>query len=124
MKIKNIPPLQGFAIEWDVLYGDATGYIETFYLNVKLTSPVKINDELKNRINKLIVTLGDDDWETRESAQTDLLKIGEPSLEALAKTLKETSDPEVRMRVNYILKQINLKYFLSAVYFLPLIHLF
>ncbi|MBI4835407.1 MAG: DUF2341 domain-containing protein [Planctomycetes bacterium] len=107
IKIKNIPPLQGFAIECDILYGDTAGYIEAFYLNVKLTSPVKINDELKNRLNKLVVSLGDDDWETRESAQNALIKIGEPSLESLAKTLKETSDPEVRMRINYILKQIN-----------------
>jgi hypothetical protein len=106
MKIKNIPSLEGFAVEWDLLYGDSTGYIETFYLNLKLTSPVKVDAELKNRINKLTVGLGDDDWEIRESAQTDLIKIGEPSIELLTKTLQETSDPEVKMRVNYILKQI------------------
>ncbi|MBI4833312.1 MAG: HEAT repeat domain-containing protein, partial [Planctomycetes bacterium] len=62
----------------------------------------KANDEIQS----LIKQLGDDDWETREKAKEELTKIGEPALELLKQTLKETQEPEVRMRVEWIIKTI------------------
>ncbi len=77
-------------------------------------------EELKNRetkeqnsafrnqnseIERLISQLGDKDWQTREKAQKELIKIGKPIIPELSKVLK-SSNPEVAMRAKLILKEI------------------
>ena len=70
------------------------------------TSPDK---KPSTKIEELITQLGDEDFNTRESATAELEKIGEPVLEPLRKTLKETKDPETRMRARIIINNIEQK---------------
>jgi formylglycine-generating enzyme required for sulfatase activity len=62
--------------------------------------------KLTERIVELIGQLGDDDFDKREAAQGELIKIGKPALEALEKTLKESEDAEVRNRCEAIAGEI------------------
>jgi formylglycine-generating enzyme required for sulfatase activity len=62
--------------------------------------------KLAERIGELIAQLGADDFEKREAAQAELIKIGKPALEAVEKTRKETEDPEVLSRATAISDQI------------------
>jgi hypothetical protein len=64
---------------------------------------IKLTHPLKPEIENLIKLLGDDDWETREDATKKLISIGRPAV-SLVKEALNSSDPEVRMRAEYILK--------------------
>lgn len=55
------------------------------------------------RATSLIEQLGSDDWQKREDAQSALIKIGKIARELLENE-KNSKDPEIRMRVNAILK--------------------
>jgi formylglycine-generating enzyme required for sulfatase activity len=58
----------------------------------------EISPELRDRIGKLIMQLGDQDVKQREAAQAELIKIGKPALPQLDKAAGETGDAEVRNR--------------------------
>jgi len=66
----------------------------------------KDNSLLSTRYSLLIQQLGADDWPTREKAQKLLEEIGAPALEPLQKALKESKDPEIRMRANRLILDI------------------
>lgn len=55
---------------------------------------------------KLIEQLAADDFQKREDATVQLMKIGEPVMETLRNALKESKDPEVRLRLNQIITDI------------------
>jgi hypothetical protein len=63
----------------------------------------KLSPEEEKKINELITQLGAEEWEKREAVQDAIIKIGKPAKPLLEKA-KESKDPEVRMRVNNILK--------------------
>jgi len=67
------------------------------------TSPDK---KPSTKIEELITQLGDEDFNTRESTTAELEKIGEPVMEPLRKTLNETKNPEIRMRGQMIIRNI------------------
>ena len=58
------------------------------------------------RIKQLIADLGSNDWETRENATQELIKIGQSALDALVAVTKESADPEVVWRAQGILKEL------------------
>src|SRR5262249_20079410 len=58
-------------------------------------------------IANLIRQLGAEEFTTREQAEHALVKIGKPALEALRKTLGNTTDPEVRRRAKAIMEEID-----------------
>lgn len=66
----------------------------------------QITPELEKKITELISQLGVDDWQQREAAQKELLKIGMPARSFLEKTLKSSDDPEVKLRTTQLLKDI------------------
>jgi len=61
---------------------------------------------LADKIKQLIKDLGSEDWETREKASEELIKIGEPAIEPLVAVTKEGADPEVVWRAQIILKEL------------------
>lgn len=65
------------------------------------------NDGLQARIAELIRQLGNEKWEMREAAQTELEEIGEPARERL-EAARSDSDPEIATRVGRILSRIGL----------------
>jgi hypothetical protein len=73
----------------------------------KLVIPeIKITPELKEKIERLLEQLGNDDWDVRKQAQDELIKIGKPCLGILSKAVDETEDPEIKYRGNLIIKKI------------------
>lgn len=58
---------------------------------------------LEQQIKNLIIQLGDNNLQKRESAQAELIKTGEPSIILLYEALKKTTSPEVKMRLQKIL---------------------
>lgn len=60
----------------------------------------------EEKIKQLIKDLGSEDWETREKASEELIKIGEPAIEPLLAVAKEAADPEVVWRAQIILKEL------------------
>lgn len=66
----------------------------------------QINPEEIKKILELIKQLGVDDWKERELAQRKLFEIGSPARPFLEKALRETNDPEIRLRVKKLLEDI------------------
>ncbi|MBI4833509.1 MAG: HEAT repeat domain-containing protein [Planctomycetes bacterium] len=66
----------------------------------------KIPDDLIKDIARLIGELGNDDWQTRETATKELIDIGEPVIIPLNETLEKNPDPEVRMRAKFVLSKL------------------
>ena len=72
----------------------------------EITVVLREKDPELVRILKLIEQLGDDSWEVRENATKELIEIGEPAIDHLAKAIKESSDAEVVWRANIILRKL------------------
>jgi len=87
-------------------------------LEPSLPELIKFIEGKSERIENLIKQLDDEDWHKRENAQEILIGIGMPILPRLQTALKDRS-PEVRMRVNLIVKEIssqrNWQYLQSAI---------
>ncbi|MEK7448966.1 MAG: hypothetical protein AAB019_05720 [Planctomycetota bacterium] len=69
-------------------------------------SGTKLSPETEKQVKGLVTRLGSDDLQERETAQKELLTLGMPIRPLLEAALKETKDPEVRMRLNQLLKEI------------------
>lgn len=65
-------------------------------------------DDLKKKVDSLMRLLGAEEYNERERAGKELLTIGRRALPALQK-IKSDPDPEVRLRVNELIKQIEAK---------------
>lgn len=63
--------------------------------------------ELAARLESLIEGLFDDSWQVRQKAQDRIAQIGEAVRPRLAKLLAQTTDDEVRTRVESILRQLD-----------------
>jgi len=61
--------------------------------------------DLQARIKRLVKQLGDEDFEKREQAMEELVRIGRPALKALKKAAA-SDDPEVAWRAREALKRI------------------
>src|SRR3972149_10518384 len=60
----------------------------------------------KERIEKLVKDLDDNDKKVRENATEELIKIGEPALEDVKKALIKPPNNEVRIRATHIVSEI------------------
>jgi hypothetical protein len=67
--------------------------------------PRELTPEEKNKAHELVKKLGDDDFETRENAAKELIGMGRPVADIVRKA-KGSKDPEVRMRVEQILRKL------------------
>jgi membrane-associated protease RseP (regulator of RpoE activity) len=63
------------------------------------------NAELERKIAQLIRQLGDADWQIRERATAELVKIGRPALPQLEKALTR-NDAEIKQRSQHIIQAI------------------
>lgn len=93
----------GILISNTWLYGQETK--EPAPKSKQTEAPMDVG-KLKAQIEQLIQQLGDDNWQIREAAQTELGRIGRPAQPALEKALNENKDPEIRLRASALLKQI------------------
>jgi len=64
-----------------------------------------LSSEKRDKIAKLVEQLGADDYETREKATEDLIKLGDVGRPQVAQATKST-DPEVRKRASRVLVNI------------------
>ena len=62
-------------------------------------------EDLQAKIQKLVKQLGDDDFQKREDAMEELVRIGDAAVEALKKAAK-SEDPEVAWRAKEALNRI------------------
>lgn len=71
-----------------------------------LTSDTKPKTSIEeSSIEELIQQLGDDDWQVRDKAQQELIKIGQLALPNLKKALT-SNDSEIQTRAKYIIKKL------------------
>lgn len=66
----------------------------------------KIDPKLEEKIKKLVEQLGAEDSKDREKATEELIKIGEPALEAVKKALANPPSNEVKERAQKIIEEI------------------
>lgn len=69
-------------------------------------SEVIVPEQMRKRVADLIEKLGDEEYEVREEAQREILRIGSPALAQLQKTKESTTDLEVRERARSAITQI------------------
>ena len=65
-----------------------------------------ISESLRRTIAQRIRELGSDEFETREAASGAIQELGYLAKQQLSEVLGETSDPEVRRRVEQILAEL------------------
>ena len=70
------------------------------------TAPTTRPAAIQASIDQLLKQLGADDWQDRQKAQDELVKLGEDVVPDLRKLLKTTADEEVRTRVESALREI------------------
>ena len=68
--------------------------------------PPTVTPEQQEKINSLIEQLSAPKFSQRESAATELLQIGLPALPSLRKQAAVTGEPETRIRLNELIKQL------------------
>ena len=64
-----------------------------------------IDKVVREHVGSLVNKLGDDDWETRDRAEGDLLRLGYPAYVTLLKRKKDV-DLEVRMRIDRVVTRL------------------
>lgn len=65
-----------------------------------------LSDEVRMRLAELVRGLGSEDWETREASSQGLAELGVLARPTLEETLKTTTDPEVKHRVERLLESM------------------
>ncbi|GEM_PF-6843080 len=103
LKAGSIPPSFSLTVDLEIAAaGDAvfeTGLRVDFHEKIEVTAAVR------KRIDDLAEKLGAFDWEEREEATRELLKIGTPAIPRLEQSLR-SSDPEVKWRAEHVLKEL------------------
>jgi hypothetical protein len=70
----------------------------------KLDAAPPVATDTEAKIADLIAKLGSDNFDTREAAQKELLKLGKDAIPFLKKSAEETNDPEIRNRCKLIVR--------------------
>lgn len=69
-------------------------------------SEVVVSEQMKKRVADLIEKLGDEEYEVREGAQAEIVRIGSPAFNQLQEAKVSNPELEVRRRVNSAMRQI------------------
>jgi hypothetical protein len=85
----------------------AVGLAPTSFVRADKQPAPKLDEATQAKIEKLIKQLGDDAFQVREQATTELIKIGRPAVPFLRKALKNT-DIEISRRARVVLDGIKL----------------
>jgi hypothetical protein len=75
------------------------------FIGAKLAKP-DANKDISARIRKLAADLNDDDFDVREAATAELIKIGTPALDVVRTLATNNDNDEVRYRARMILKKL------------------
>jgi hypothetical protein len=105
LSLRLPPPEGGFELSVEITIQAPPGAVLGVDAAVDLKEPRSDDPALAKRIDALIELLGDADWDAREKATGELVKIGRA---AVAKLLVATraSDAEVKWRAEHLLKEI------------------
>src|SRR5688572_26487907 len=68
--------------------------------------PGKLAPQTQAQLDALVSQLSSDDWKSREKAQQELARFGADAAPRLEALLEGSKDPDLRARVEGILKQI------------------
>ncbi|NUN48472.1 MAG: hypothetical protein HUU15_06550 [Candidatus Brocadiae bacterium] len=77
-------------------------------LALALSALAPFAEEPDAQIRALVTALGADEVEVRESAERDLLALGEPARERLQAEMENASDPEIRSRLGRVLRRLDI----------------
>jgi len=103
--LKGPPPEGGFALSFDLEIDSSNAAALGFAVHVEMKEPAAADPAAGRRIDDLIDQLGDHDWEVRDQATRDLIKLGKPALQKLLAATRST-DAEVKWRADHILREI------------------
>jgi hypothetical protein len=103
--LKGAPPEGGFALSFDLEIDSSNAAALGFAVHVELKEAAAADPAAGRRIDDLIDKLGDLDWEVREQATRDLIKLGKPALPKLLAATR-SNDAEVKWRAEHVLRQI------------------
>lgn len=104
---KSLPASAGFSLTFDLEIDSTNASAPGFAVNIDLKEPGMDDASVAKKADALIEQLGELEWEAREKATKELIRLGRP---AVAKLIEATrsSDAEVKWRAEHILKQIRL----------------
>lgn len=94
---------------WIILFGVILTGCSASANQIKPQPPSKLEakpltkEEVK--IEELIKQLGNDEWQIREKAQEELIKIGK-NIKPILQKHENSPDPEVRLRIKQIMEEI------------------
>ncbi len=88
------------------IYSERRKTIYYTYKQRPKSRKIKLSSEQLKKVEELVKNLGDDEYKVRKKATEELTGIGEPAIPALKKALKKTKDPEVKERIEKILKEL------------------
>ena len=71
--------------------------------------PFPDDADLTRKIQSLIKNLGAEDFEIREKAEKEILKLGRKTLGLLHEAMETTKDPEVKVRCKHLIKKLRAK---------------
>ena len=74
---------------------------------IQYLEDLQIDNQLDESIDAFVLELASDDWQLREAATKNLIKIGQPAYKKLITALK-SPDPEVRWRAERALDSIDI----------------
>jgi hypothetical protein len=75
-------------------------------VRLRARPPVAADPGVAKRVAELLEKLGDEEYRTREDATAALVEIGKDAVALVDKAYKETRDPEVRWRCEFVLQEI------------------
>ncbi len=103
--LKGVLPAEDFSLSLDLEIDAANASPLGVSLNIALKEPGGEDPKTAGRVDELVGKLGDADWETREQATRELVRIGRPAVPKLLEAAK-SGDPEVKWRAEHALREI------------------
>jgi hypothetical protein len=105
MVLKDIPPLGGFSLTFDVEVDSPMAVAPGIAVTIDLKEPGLDPKESSKKVDVLIENLGDLDWEAREKATRELIKLGRPAVARLVEASR-SDDAEIKWRAEHVLREI------------------
>lgn len=106
LRFRRFPRLAAFELSVDFEMNSDAQAAAGFSLTLDMIEPRATEGTVEKQVGALTAQLGDDRWETRESATRALIAIGRPAATLLAEAAK-SPDAEVKWRAGHILREIS-----------------
>jgi hypothetical protein len=102
---KEVPSTPGFSLSFDVEVDSANTSAPGFAVTIDLKEPGTDDLAAAKKADGLIEKLGDLEWESRETATRELIRLGRVAVAKLVDATR-SADAEVKWRAEHILKEI------------------